>query len=85
METVASQHPDHGKPDIPEDSWMAASLDHTIWFHRPLKADQWHLFDTRCQGLLSSRGLAMGQVFTVEGRHVATIAQEVLIRHRSPS
>ena len=85
VETVASQHPDHGAPDSEEQNWMAASLDHAIWFHRPLEADQWHLFDTRCQGLMSSRGLALGQVFTADGSHVATIAQEVLVRHRKPT
>jgi acyl-CoA thioesterase-2 len=38
--------------------------------------------DFSCQGLLSSRGLAVGQVFTAEGVHVATVAQEVLMRRR---
>ncbi len=58
------------------------SLDHAIWFHRPTRTDQWHLHTLRCQGLMSSRGLALGEVFTADGTHVATVAQEVLLRPR---
>ncbi len=58
------------------------SLDHAIWFHRPLRADEWHLHTMRCHGLMSSRGLAVGEVFTADGAHVATVTQEVLLRAR---
>ena len=58
------------------------SLDHAIWFHRPLRADEWHLHTMRCHGLMSSRGLSVGEVFTAEGVHVATVTQEVLLRAR---
>lgn len=58
------------------------SLDHAIWFHRPVRADEWHLHTMRCHGLLSSRGLAVGEVFTATGTHVATVTQEVLLRAR---
>ncbi|MGI8936746.1 MAG: acyl-CoA thioesterase [Iamia sp.] len=58
------------------------SLDHAIWFHRPVRADEWHLHTMRCHGLMSSRGLAVGEVFTAEGTHVATVTQEVLLRDR---
>jgi len=58
------------------------SLDHAIWFHRPIRTDEWHLHTMRCHGLMSSRGLAVGEVFTAEGTHVATVAQEVLLRPR---
>jgi len=57
-----------------------ASLDHAIWFHRPLRADEWHLHDVTCRALSSGRGLATGSVFDRTGRHVATLSQEVLIR-----
>ena len=82
-ETVVSQHPDSGNPAIPDDSWMAASLDHAIWFHRAPVVDEWLLTDTRCHGMLSSRGLAVGNAFDANGNHVATFAQETLVRHRS--
>lgn len=58
----------------------SASLDHTIWFHRPFRADEWHLHDFSCHGFTAGRGLAIGHIFTVEGAHVATVAQEVLMR-----
>jgi acyl-CoA thioesterase-2 len=44
-----------------------ASLDHTIWFHRPLRADEWHLHDTTCHGYTGGRGLAIGHVFSLGG------------------
>ena len=57
-----------------------ASLDHTIWFHRPLRADQWHLYDFACHAFTGARGLGIGHVFSTDGTHVATVAQEVLMR-----
>lgn len=82
-ETVVSQHPDYGNPDVPEDAWMAASLDHAIWFHHTPVVDDWLLTDTTCHGLISSRGLAVGYAFDQSGNHVATFAQETLVRHRT--
>jgi acyl-CoA thioesterase-2 len=60
--------------------WMGASLDHAVWFHRPVRADDWLLMDLTGHGLIRTRGLATGQVFDREGVHVATIAQEGLLR-----
>ena len=78
-EAVVALHPD--SPGSGEEDWVSASLDHAIWFHRPARADQWQLHEFRCHGLLSSRGLAVGQVFSGDA-HVATVAQEVLLRPR---
>jgi acyl-CoA thioesterase-2 len=61
---------------------FAASLDHSIWFHRPVQADQWHLHDFTCHSYGGGRGLAIGHVFGADGVHVATVAQEVLLRGR---
>jgi acyl-CoA thioesterase-2 len=58
----------------------SASLDHTIWFHRPLRADRWHLHDFTCQSFGGGRGLALGHIFDEHGIHAATVAQEVLLR-----
>ena len=82
-DAVVALHPerpsaDHG--DAFEHGFMSASLDHAIWFHRPLVADQWHVHDFTSHAYLSSRGLAIGHVLTEAGIHVATIAQEVLLR-----
>lgn len=57
-----------------------ASLDHTIWFHRHVRADRWHLHDISCHNFVGGRGLAIGHVFSEDGVHVATLAQEVLTR-----
>ncbi len=62
------------------DHLFAASLDHTVWFHRNLAADQWHLHDFSCLHFVGGRGLALGHIFSAEGVHVATVAQEVLMR-----
>ncbi len=66
-----------------EEDWqnfMAATLDHALWFHRPLRADRWHLHALQGQGLTGGRGLALGRVYDLEGLHVATVAQEVVVR-----
>ncbi|MBV6509028.1 MAG: Acyl-CoA thioesterase 2 [Acidimicrobiales bacterium] len=81
-EAVIAQHPERPDPGGNEYPFWSASLDHAVWFHRPFAADEWHLHDFTCHGLMSSRGLAVGEVFTQAGRHVATVAQEVLLRLR---
>jgi acyl-CoA thioesterase-2 len=63
-----------------EDDGFNASLDHTIWFHRSLRADEWHLQDFSCHGYAGGRGLSVGHVFAHDGTHVSTVAQEVLYR-----
>ena len=59
---------------------MGASLDHALWFHRTVPAGQWLLFDLFGQGWSGGRGLAFGHVFTTDDVHVASVAQEVLVR-----
>lgn len=61
---------------------QAASLDHTIWFHRPFRADRWWLYDQVSPSASGGRGLATARVFTQDGTLVATVAQEGLIRLR---
>jgi len=78
-----------GHPEPPADGewhgwYMNASLDHSIWFHRGFDAGDWLLFDMRSQGLVGNRGLAFGSVFTSDGRLVASIAQEGLLRRVRP-
>jgi acyl-CoA thioesterase-2 len=65
---------------ISDEGRFAASLDHTMWFHRPVRADDWHLQDFTCHGYVGGRGLAIGHIFGADGVHVATVAQEVLMR-----
>jgi acyl-CoA thioesterase-2 len=70
----------------PDDDVHGASLDHTLWFHRSFRADEWLLHDVTCHHFSQGRGLAVGHVFDADGAHVATLAQEVLVRpRRAPS
>ena len=76
-DTVRRAHPEFAHQ---EGITFTASLDHTIWFHRPVRADDWHLYDFTCHGFVGARGLGVGHVFSEDGSHVATVAQEVLMR-----
>ncbi len=58
---------------------QAASIDHSMWFHRPFRADGWLLYDQVSPSARSSLGLSTGRLFQ-DGRLVATVAQEGLIR-----
>ena len=60
--------------------WNGTSLDHAIWFHRPFDGSDWQLHDFRCEGIGFPRGLAVGQVYSPDGTHLASVAQEVLLR-----
>ncbi|HEY0311962.1 MAG TPA: acyl-CoA thioesterase domain-containing protein [Allosphingosinicella sp.] len=57
-----------------------ASLDHSIWFHGQFRMDEWLLYALDSPGGSSNRFLGRGQVFTRDGRMVASVAQEGLIR-----
>ena len=50
--------------------------------HEAIRADGWFLQDMSCHGFVDGRGLAVGHVFTADGTHAATVAQEVLLRRR---
>jgi acyl-CoA thioesterase-2 len=75
-----SAEPTSAEEDEREGDLFCASLDHTIWFHQPLRADRWHLHDFACHHYVGGRGLAIGHIFGDDGVHVATVAQEVLVR-----
>ncbi len=59
-----------------------ASLDHTIWFHRPFRMDEWLLFAMESPNASGGRGLCFAHVYNRDGVLVATLAQEGLIRLR---
>ena len=64
-------------PDV-----MPASLDHAMWFHRPFRADEWFLYSSHSPSASGGRALCTGQIWSQEGRHIATVVQEGLIRCR---
>lgn len=57
-----------------------ASLDHAMWWHRPARADEWLLFVEDAPTAQGGRGLARANVFSRDGRLVASVAQEGMIR-----
>lgn len=74
----------HEAQCAPPQPWRPVSLDHTIWFHRPFRADDWLLFEAATSSLHNSRGLTQGRVFSSEGTLVASVAQEVFLRRPRP-
>lgn len=59
---------------------MGASLDHAIWFHVPVRADEWLLNDAGPLRTAGARGLAHGTMHTVDGVLAVTVVQEGLLR-----
>jgi acyl-CoA thioesterase II len=59
---------------------MIASLDHSIWFHAPFRADEWLLYVMESPRLHQGRGLTFGRIYTRDGTLVVTVAQEGVIR-----
>ncbi len=83
-DAVVALHPDRpsgqDEGDAFDQGWMSASLDHAIWFHRRSRAERWHVHDFSAHAYLSSRGVGIGHILSADGTHVATVAQEVLLR-----
>ena len=59
---------------------MTASLDHALWFHHPIRADDWLLYAQESPAASGARGFARGSIFTRAGKLVASVAQEGLMR-----
>jgi acyl-CoA thioesterase-2 len=74
----------HGRT-LFEKQFMAASLDHALWIHRPFRADEWLLYAQDSPNLHGSRGFSRGLIFTRDGTLVASVAQEGLVRERRES
>ncbi|MGH8261603.1 MAG: acyl-CoA thioesterase II, partial [Steroidobacteraceae bacterium] len=59
---------------------IVASIDHAMWFHRPLRVDDWLLYAVESPSASGARGFARASVFSRDGRLVASTAQEGLVR-----
>jgi len=61
---------------------QVASLDHALWIHETLRVDEWLLYAQQSPWAGGARALTRGQIFTREGRLVASVSQEGLVRRR---
>jgi acyl-CoA thioesterase-2 len=61
---------------------QVTSLDHAMWFHRPLRVDDWLLYSIDSPNASGARGLSRGSIYTRDGVLVASTAQEGLMRYR---
>jgi acyl-CoA thioesterase-2 len=74
----------HGVSFI-NDRLVMASLDHAMWFHRPVRVDDWLLYSCDSPSSSGGRGLARGLIYDRSGRLVASTMQEGMIRVKKPS
>ena len=74
----------HGRTLL-EKEFMAASLAHALWLHRPFRADDWLLYAQDSPNMHGSRAFSRGLIFTRNGTLVASVAQEGLVRLRRGS
>lgn len=63
---------------------QAASIDHAMWFHRPVRADEWLLYDQVSPSASGALGFAQGRLFSQQGTFAASCAQQGLIRVVEP-
>ena len=73
----------HGRSGFEPEIQMA-SLDHAMWFHRPHPLDDWLLYVQDSPSTMGARGFTRGQLYGRDGTLVASVAQEGLVRLRSP-
>lgn len=60
--------------------FQVATIDHSIWFHRPFKMDDWLLFAIESPTASNTRGLVRGEIYDRQGNLVATAVQEGVMR-----
>ncbi|WP_436736935.1 acyl-CoA thioesterase II [Streptomyces sp. BBFR102] len=70
----------HGRGGWTTGDITGASLDHAMWFHRPLRADDWLLYDQHSPSASGGRGLGQGRIYTREGKLAVTVVQEGVMR-----
>jgi acyl-CoA thioesterase II len=68
-----------------DEGLVTASLDHAMWFHRPVAMDDWLLYAQEAVSVEDGRGTAVGRFFTTDGVLVATVVQEGMIRAKTAS
>ncbi|MCU1508221.1 MAG: Acyl-CoA thioesterase [Glaciihabitans sp.] len=63
----------------------AASLDHAMWWHRFGRVDEWMLYVQESPNAIGGRGLTLGRIYSRDGRLLASVAQEGMVRVPAPS
>ncbi len=63
---------------------MIASLDHAMWFHRPVRVDDWVLYVQESPSASAARGFALGAMYARDGARICSVAQEGLMRRVDP-
>ena len=63
------------------DRIFAVTMNHSVWFHRPVRFDEWVLYSTSSPVAAESRGLGTGHFFDRSGRVLATVVQEGIVKH----
>ena len=76
LETAWRPHAGHGE-------LAGASLDHSMWFHAAPRFDDWLLYVMESPAADAGRGLALGGLYDRDGRRIASVAQEGLLRYRA--
>jgi acyl-CoA thioesterase-2 len=64
---------------------LVASIDHAMWFHRPVRADEWMLYDQISPSAGTGLGFVTGRLFAADGALIASVAQEGLLRQTGSS
>ncbi|MBP2170165.1 acyl-CoA thioesterase-2 [Erwinia toletana] len=72
----------HGKGFL-EPGMQVATIDHSMWFHRPFDLNQWLLYSVESTSASGARGFVRGQFYTQDGTLVASTVQEGVMRLRS--
>jgi acyl-CoA thioesterase-2 len=75
---VTALHPH--EVSIMTPNFQVATIDHSIWFHRPFKMDEWLLYAIESPTAANTRGLVRGEIYNQKGELVATAVQEGVMR-----
>lgn len=62
---------------------QVATIDHSMWFHRPFDLNEWLLYSVESTSASSARGFVRGEFWNQQGVLVASTVQEGVIRQRS--
>lgn len=73
------------RPHADGGAFKGATLDHSIWFHRPLVFDDWHSYTMHSPTIAGGRGMNHGVIHHHDGTHVATTVQQGTFRSVAPA